>query len=300
MKILAVILSLAGAVTLRASSGYDLLLGFTMNGKNSTGNDFILDIGPTANDYVGAVPIVSGQTWNLNSTNSFTPQNFNLANVQWGVIGDAGNDVDAPTNTLWVTTYGTTPPSLPGPSQFNQADTGINDIEQQDFGGGEPGYLSNEGQTCTPSTTGTVGPYSWSVETSSGTGAGDFIIGYANPNVIGVTTATLWQVPVGFAPIKFGTFTLNSSGMLAFNLAPVGTPPSPKIVKATRAGSTSTIYFTTANGFTYTLYFTNSAGLTAPVSAWPASPATIYGNGLTNNIPDTTSTTNRFYLIGAH
>jgi len=48
------------------------------------------------------------------------------------------------------------------------------------------------------------------------------------------------------------------------------TPPPPKIVSVTRAGATSTIYFTTTNGFTYTLYYTNSAGLTTSVSNWPS------------------------------
>jgi hypothetical protein len=96
-----------------------------------------------------------------------------------------------------------------------------------------------------------------------------------------------------------GYFTLNPNGTMTFTRA-VAQPPAPRIVSITRAGSTSTVFFTTTNGPTYTLFFTNSAGLTTSVTNWPSSPTTLVGNGLTNSLSDTTTTTNRFYRVGAH
>jgi hypothetical protein len=97
-----------------------------------------------------------------------------------------------------------------------------------------------------------------------------------------------------------GYFELGSDGTLTFNRQAASTPPpAPQIVSAARSGNTSTVYFTTANGATYTLFYTNLAGLTAPVSTWPSSPATLTGNGSVNSLSDTTTDAGRFYKVGA-
>jgi hypothetical protein len=67
----------------------------------------------------------------------------------------------------------------------------------------------------------------------------------------------------------------------------------------TKTGTTNLISFPSANGAVYALYYTNSAGLTRPVTTWPASPATITGDGsvktFTNSAPDV----ERYYRVGA-
>ncbi|HWX20855.1 MAG TPA: hypothetical protein VN578_13230 [Candidatus Binatia bacterium] len=99
-----------------------------------------------------------------------------------------------------------------------------------------------------------------------------------------------------------GYFEFKSDGTLAFTreAASLPAPPPPQIVSVTRSGSTSTVYFTTTNGATYTLYYTNSAGLSAPVSNWASSAATLTGNGNTNSLADTTTDPIRFYRVGVH
>jgi hypothetical protein len=66
-----------------------------------------------------------------------------------------------------------------------------------------------------------------------------------------------------------------------------------------RANNISYVSFTTGNSGTYTLRGTNNAGLvtTARIN-WPA-VSSVGGNGLTNTLQDTTSNTNKFYVITA-
>ena len=162
------------------------------------------------------------------------------------------------------------------------------------------GYVSNIGQSAI--TSATADPNSWNGQTVIGSSTKAFINTYVNPNVTGTNvTSTLWQtLDDNSTPTKLGFFTLSANGILTFNTTVTALPPVPQIVSVTRAGNTSTIYFSTTNGFTYTLYYTNSAGLTAPVSSWAVSVTSISGNGLTNSLADTTATTNRFYRIGVH
>jgi hypothetical protein len=116
--------------------------------------------------------------------------------------------------------------------------------------------------------------------------------GYADPDG-GTTSGAAYYV---------GSFTLNPDGTMSFTRASStspATPPAPSITSVIRSGDTSTIYFTTASGsFTYTLYYTNSAGVSAPLSQWAASPATLIGDGSTDHLSDTTTDTDRFYRIG--
>lgn len=291
MALLTAIFSTASIMTLEASSTYDLLVGFTQNGGNTGGNDLIVDIGPAGPYYLGQSGLSNGETWNLNSL--LAGPNFNLKNVQWGIIGDVLSGEGAGTNILWVTTSGSTPPTIPNDAFFNNGiDTPISTIESYDFGG-----LANAGQ----STTITAGNQnSWSQQTINGTLPAQFVNGYANPNITGTNAQdVLWVVPEKGTPTKLGTFKLSNTGILTFNTISTAAPPTPQIVNVTRLGNTTTIYFTTTNGsFTYSLHFTNT--LTGPVTNWPASSTTVTGNGLTNSLSDTTTATNRFYDIQVH
>ena len=100
-----------------------------------------------------------------------------------------------------------------------------------------------------------------------------------------------------------GYFLLNPNGTMTFTRAssvtPPPPPPPPRLVSVSRLADTSTIAFTTTNGATYTLYFTNAAGLGTPVSSWPASSATLVGDGTVKSLVDTTADGERFYAVGA-
>jgi PEP-CTERM motif len=212
--ILSAALGLALVPTVKASSEYDLLLGFTQNGGNSTGNDLIIDIGPAGPFYAGQNGLTDGETWNLSSL--LSSQNFNLSSVQWGVIGDASYSDGQNPQSLWVTTSGMTAHPVPSDATFNSIDLGINSIESTDFGG-----LSNPNQSTTIAA---GNQNSWSQQTINGTFSSQFDNAYGNPNVTGETSDTLWQVNEGGSITDLGNFSLNSSGVLTFTAAPVPEP----------------------------------------------------------------------------
>jgi hypothetical protein len=253
----------------------DLLVGFT----TQSGNDLIYDLGATSS-------LTNGKTWNLSSL--LTGYNLNVVN--WGVIGDKNI---SGFRTAWMTTDGTYAPTpVPSTTAWANIDTATATMYQFFPAAGAGQYESINSADSS----------SWNQETINGLGSpSSYISVKANPNVAGLTSATLFSmVANGSAVTNLGTFTLSSGGTLTFNVV-VSTPPLPKIVNITRSGNTSTIFFTTTNGsFTYTLYYTNSAGLTASVTNWPASATTVTGNGLTNSLSNVTTDPVRFYRVGVH
>lgn len=93
-----------------------------------------------------------------------------------------------------------------------------------------------------------------------------------------------------------GYFELNTNGVLTYVAYPSATP----VVKSfSRSGNNTTIIYTTGLYGTYTLCATNSAGLAAPRSTWPAVTTLVSGNNSQHSITDTTTDTNRFYIIKA-
>jgi hypothetical protein len=292
--VLCVIFGLAGVAAVRADSGGDLLVGFTQSGQNSTGNDLYYDLG-------AASSLTNGQTWNLNSL--LAAQGFTLNQLQWGVVGDYVNGGTATIKTA-LTWYSDskTPNAIDGNQIWKEFQAPINSIAQS--------VLHETANTGSPNTSGAdiySDQNSWYSETIDPTlGTQLYNVTGADPiNVTGTNSPNmLWQIiDNNSSPTNTGSFILSSSGVLKFNIVTVLTnlPPQPRIVSVTRSSPTTTIYFTTTNGtFTYTLYFTNSAGLLASVTNWPASSTTVTGNGLTNNLSDTTTATNRFYRIGVH
>jgi hypothetical protein len=291
MTLLTIAFGLAGTMTLKADTGYDLIFGITQEGANPRGSDVLYDIGSVVS-YPGASVLYNGETWNFSSLISTQGYNMGATNLQWGVIGDANTADDANPEATWVTTSGFTPNTINGGTAFNNLQTSLNALLGNFTSFPNPG--SNTIVTATSDT-------SWNEETINGTESAQILqtFGYS-PNVTGTNgTATLWQIlDNNSSPTNLGTFTLSTAGILTFNVVST-TPPPPQIMSITRLDNISTVYFTTTNGsFIYKLYFTNSSGLTAPVSTWPTSSTTVTGNGLTNNLTDTTATTNRFYLIG--
>ena len=111
-----------------------------------------------------------------------------------------------------------------------------------------------------------------------------------------------WMLPytsqISHPPATYlGYFEFNTNGVLTYTAGPSVTVTQPTIVSITRAGNTTTVYFTTGNGGSYSLLGTNK--LTAPVSTWPAFGSPVTGNNQTNSISDVTTDGSRFYLIRA-
>jgi hypothetical protein len=212
--ILLAALGIALVPTVKASTGGDLILGFTQQGANSTGDDFLYDIGPVFT-YPGETSLYNGETWNLSA--ALSGQGFNLGSVQWGVIGDANTADGANPEELWVTTGGGTPSKINGGGTFNNSQSSINAL-LSDFGVDGQTTFTVPGQSATP---GATGQNSWNEQTLNGTLGSQFINTYGNPNVAGETTDTLWQVADdNSAPQDLGSFSLSSTGVLTFTSVP--------------------------------------------------------------------------------
>jgi len=100
-----------------------------------------------------------------------------------------------------------------------------------------------------------------------------------------------------------GYFELSPAGVMTFTrtsaVTPPSTPPPPTIVSITRLGNTSTVSFTTTNGATYSLFYNTAAGINQPVSSWSVSGSTVIGDGLVDQLSDTSTDPNRIYRVGA-
>jgi hypothetical protein len=259
-----------------------LIIGFTAQ----TGSDLIYDLG-------AASSLSDGQTWNLNAL--LTAGGFDLSSVQWGVIGCQNV---AGTRIAWCTKFGSVAPKLPNTSAWNSAvDLNIVSIYNSFPAAGAGQNIQPDSSLAN----------SWNQQTIASANASSFHISYTNPNATGETNLDFYKVIATNSPATLlGHFSLAANGVVTFNtnsvVTPPPTPPVPQIVQVARAGTTSTIYFTTTNSatFTYNLYYTNSAGLTSPISTWAVSPTSVVGNGLTNSIPDTTTDATRFYRVGVH
>jgi hypothetical protein len=217
--ILMAALGIALVPTAKASTGYDLILGVTQQGANSSGQDYLLDLGSYFN--YGSGSIAPSDSWNLDA--ALTAQGFNLNTIQWGVIGDANSaDTGSAQEITYVTTPGLAPGSLNGDAAFQQVQTPINAI-LTDFGVDGQTTFTDPGQSTTVAAS---GANSWNTETIAGTLGTDFHNASVNPNVTGASSDTLWQVlDDNSAPTDLGSFSFNSTtGVLTFTAAPVPEP----------------------------------------------------------------------------
>ena len=144
---------------------------------------------------------------------------------------------------------------------------------------------------------------SWNQQTVVG-GTGKYKTAYIDPNATGITNVNFWKtITDSSAPQLMSAFALAANGVVTFMtnsvVPPPPIPPMPQVVLETRTSTASTNYFSTTNNaaFTYRIYYTNAAGLTAPLSNWAVSAASVTGNGLTNSIIDTSTDSSRFYRI---
>jgi hypothetical protein len=101
------------------------------------------------------------------------------------------------------------------------------------------------------------------------------------------------------AALQVGTFSIDANGVLTFTAGALAPLVSPRITSVTRAGSTATIAFTTTtNGFNYRLRFTTALGTS--ITNWTILAPSLVGNGLTNSLQDTSSSSNRFYGVESY
>lgn len=111
-----------------------------------------------------------------------------------------------------------------------------------------------------------------------------------------------WLIPggttVSHPPGTYlGYFEFNTNGVMTYTAGPsVSVTVRAQIVSITRVGNTATISFTTGSSGTYTLLATSDP--TVPRASWTV-VSSVAGNGLTNSIPETSTSTARYYTISA-
>lgn len=93
-----------------------------------------------------------------------------------------------------------------------------------------------------------------------------------------------------------GYFELNTNGVMSYVAYPSTTPV---VQSFSRAGNVTTINYTAGLYGTYKLRATNSAGLSAARTNWPVVATLTSGDTALHGVTDTTTDTERFYIITA-
>ncbi len=196
--LLAVVTGVAASSAQAATYNGDLLIGFTAQ----SGTDVIYDLGATSS-------LFNGQTWNLSSLLS----GFNLSTVNWGVIGDKSGTP----RVAWTTTAvgGAVPANLPSNTKWATLDTATKSIYQN---------FSTAGAGVSLSIAATD-DNSWNQQTINGTLATAYHNAYANPNVVGLTSDTFYQVSANnTSPVELGSFSLGADSMVTYTTVAVPEP----------------------------------------------------------------------------
>jgi len=319
-----ILLSIAFAAAGSAYAGFqyaprDLVFGFRVDGGGPS--ELTINAGQVSIFY--SLPI--GQTITVsNVAPSLLTTTFGiLANLDWSAAADVRTtgDVNYPLQTQWVTsprtTLNTQTDPWPTRSQFTQANSNskIDGIAgSADQGAVSYGSQVPSGPTNTTTAVvipGGLSPYAYSYFMGNGNYNNQF------PGNVEVLTSSMFvedgqPVRADLYQLKpsspngvgtyLGYFELKTNGVMTYTSGPSSAPvvPRPSITGVTRAGSTTTVGFTTVNGAQYSLRYTNSAGLNAPVSTWPVAGSPVVGTGSPNSINDVTGDAQRFYSISAH
>ncbi len=126
-----------------------------------------------------------------------------------------------------------------------------------------------------------------------------------NDGVDFTTTATVERsdfyqlTPSAAAATLLGYFEFNTNGVMTYVAYPTATPTINSIV---RTGNVSTIDYNTGTYGTYTLRETNNllGGMATSPTNWPAVSTLSTGDNNSHDYSDTTTDSNRFYIITAH
>ena len=228
----------------------DLLIGFT----TQSGNDVIYDLGAESS-------FTDGQTWNLSSLLS---SYSDLNSVNWGVIGDKNI---GGTLYAWSTTDGSYPPgTIRGEDALSSLDTATKSIYSSFGTAGVGQHVSISSSLDN----------SWNQQTINGGLTTQYINAYGNPNVIGLTSASLYGILTdGSDPTLVGTFTLGADGVVTFN---TGSTPPPV------AGFTGT----PTNGFApLQVVFTDTSTGSITNWLWDFGDGHSITNSVADNVPHT-------------
>ena len=302
---------------------HDLLVTFRKLAPFATPYELVVNIGQTTNynDLAPGTKITFTQFTLDQLTNSFG----DLNNLSWAVSGCVSfgsGSASLPNNTLWVTDPRT--------------DAGVQTTPYTRISSGnaQPTVAKISGignNTVTYSGNQSVGPYNTPTAVQipadnslapspqlgpNGNYASTFSADVENTTPGSFTTpvrSDLYELrPTGSVDphtglttgpgAYLGYFELNPNGTLTFTAAggSVAPPPPPPVLSVARSNLLNTVSFTSTNGAIYTLHFTNSAGLGAPLTAWPALPGPLTGNGAIMSFQDSTSDAMRFYRVEAH
>jgi hypothetical protein len=180
----------------------DLILGFTA----TTGNDIEFDLGPASS-------LVSGDSWNLSSILG----SFNLATVNWGVVGTTNiSGTRLSCLTYNDTLYGNNLPTLGGVGAWTNIKTANTAIYNNAF---TSAGVHNAATIAASSSA------SWNSETVNPTLGNQYQNENANPNSTGEDTTDFWVQNEGTQTDSvLGTFSLASDGVVTFNVAAVPEP----------------------------------------------------------------------------
>lgn len=264
---LTIAVATAGFISRAATYNGDLVIGFS----DGVGNDLVYDLGSSS-------ALVDGQQWSLATRLS----SFNLAGVNWGVIGSA---TVSGVRTAWITTSGAEPLLVPNTSAWGKINTAISTLYTglPAAGAGQYGYLLPADAS------------SWNQQTINGSLATQYYNVYQNPNQVGTTCANFYRVAApNVTPALLGTLCLANDGTLTFHTVSV-VKPAPTLTIA-RNESVNTISFQGLAGAIYTLYGTNTDGLTAPTANWSVL-GTTNGSNAVLSFTDNTTVSNRVYRV---
>ena len=134
------------------------------------------------------------------------------------------------------------------------------------------------------------------VDAATIAGLEPFPVETENPATLLFYELKISNLSVKPAAALIGSFSLESSGALTFTAGPLSSPlPQPRITSITRAGSVSTISFTTTNNASYRLRYTADLA----TGAWTTLPTVVAGDGANKTLTDNTSGPQRFYTVEA-
>jgi hypothetical protein len=312
------------AGTLTSYANGDVLVCFR---KSGTASDFVVDAGPISaftnaatNARINITQFTTNQLQAVGTTNSLTLNSLSFSaftwlddtvspsNAQWTIFMTRGRSTLTSQTAPWPRAPQTSQTALAGDMGsivggaavcigYNTLNTSTAAIEPDDENNTIYGV---SGRSYFGTLSGTLdfnGNFSGNPEKTT---SSSFITSGA------VVRSDFYRIPPSFPPLDtsiskvqfLGYFELNTNGLLSYVAYPSGTPTTPIIKSLTRTNTTSYISFTTGTFGTYTLRGTNNLSGSTPGTNWP-SINFVTGNGLTNTLQDTTSASNKFYIITA-